>query len=157
MWTTLSGERTGLSFTIAAGARQVSHSRVRVPWDSRTYFTVSDSRLPFSSPSTTRRATVSTREELFPSLSCLQYLGTDRTENTFPLLPCYCCLRVCWGSHFYCIPLLPWKDTCLQSRYMATAVLYMIIPRSLAINGSTCHNIKRSIFSLAFRNYSAFS
>jgi hypothetical protein len=33
-------ERTGLSFTIAAGPRQRSHSWVRVP-----YFTVSDSRL----------------------------------------------------------------------------------------------------------------
>jgi hypothetical protein len=43
-------------FTIAAGARQRSHSRVLVPWDSRPYFTVSDSRLPFSSPLTTRRA-----------------------------------------------------------------------------------------------------
>jgi hypothetical protein len=48
----------GLSFTIAAGLRRLSHSRVRVPWDSRSYFTVSDSRLPFSSPPTTRRATV---------------------------------------------------------------------------------------------------
>jgi hypothetical protein len=36
----------GLSFTTAAGSRQRSHSRVRVPWDSLPYFTVSDSRLP---------------------------------------------------------------------------------------------------------------
>jgi hypothetical protein len=36
----------GLSFTIAAGPSQRSHSRVRVPRDSWTYFTVSDSRLP---------------------------------------------------------------------------------------------------------------
>jgi hypothetical protein len=42
----------------AAGARQRSHSRVRVPWDSWPYFTVSDLRLPFSSPHTTRRVTV---------------------------------------------------------------------------------------------------
>jgi hypothetical protein len=34
MWDALSDERTGLSFTIAAGARQRSYSRVRVPWDS---------------------------------------------------------------------------------------------------------------------------
>jgi hypothetical protein len=85
MWGTLSEERTGLSFTIAAGPRQSSHSRIRVPWDSWPYFTVSDSRLPqcggsgprmyipqgtgwpsytlrhrvpFSSPPTTRRAKV---------------------------------------------------------------------------------------------------
>jgi hypothetical protein len=54
-----------MSFTIAAGPRQRIHSRVRVPWDSRSYFTVSDSRLPFSSPPTIRRATV----ELFDPAS----------------------------------------------------------------------------------------
>jgi hypothetical protein len=47
-----------MSFTIVADPRQRSHSRVRVPWDSRPYFTVSDSKLPFSSPPTTRMATV---------------------------------------------------------------------------------------------------
>jgi hypothetical protein len=42
----LSNERMGLSFTNAAGPRQRSHSRVRVPRDSWPYFSVSDSRLP---------------------------------------------------------------------------------------------------------------
>jgi hypothetical protein len=50
----LSDERTGLSFIYC----QRSLSRVRVSWDSRPYFTVSDLRLPFSSPPTTRRVTV---------------------------------------------------------------------------------------------------
>jgi hypothetical protein len=58
IWGALSDERTGLPFTIATGPRQSSHFWVRVPWDSRPYFTVSDSRLPFSSPPTTRRLTV---------------------------------------------------------------------------------------------------
>jgi hypothetical protein len=58
MWGALSDKRTGLSFTIAAGSSQRTHSPVRVPWDSRPYFTVSDLRLPFSSPPTTRRVTV---------------------------------------------------------------------------------------------------
>jgi hypothetical protein len=87
----LSDERTGLSFTIAAGLRQRSHSRVRVPWDSRPYFTVSDSRLPFSSPPTTHRVTVkvfepaSTREMNCSSLhSCLYSLAVT-AEN-------FCCL-----------------------------------------------------------------
>jgi hypothetical protein len=48
MWGALSDKRTGLSFTIAAGSRQQSHSRVRVPRDSWPYFTVSHSRLPQS-------------------------------------------------------------------------------------------------------------
>jgi hypothetical protein len=42
----LSDERTGLSFTIAAGPRQRSHSRVRVPRHSWPYLIVSDSTLP---------------------------------------------------------------------------------------------------------------
>jgi hypothetical protein len=54
----ISDDRMGLSFTIAAGLCQRIHTRVRVPWDSPPYFTVSDSRLPFLSPLTTRRATV---------------------------------------------------------------------------------------------------
>jgi hypothetical protein len=44
----LSDERMGLSFTIPAGPRQRSHSRVRVLRDSWPHFTVSDSRLPQS-------------------------------------------------------------------------------------------------------------
>jgi hypothetical protein len=58
MWDVLSDERTGLSFTVAAGPRQRSHSRVRVPLNSWPYFTVSDSRLRFSSPPKTLRATM---------------------------------------------------------------------------------------------------
>jgi hypothetical protein len=58
LWGVLSDERTGLSFAIATGPRQRSHSRVQVPCNSRQYLTVSDLRLPFSSPPTTRRVTV---------------------------------------------------------------------------------------------------
>jgi hypothetical protein len=42
----VSDERMGLSFTIAAGPRQRSHSQVRVPRDSWPHFTASVSRLP---------------------------------------------------------------------------------------------------------------
>jgi hypothetical protein len=48
IWGALSDERMGLSFITAAGPRQHSHSRARVPWDSRPYFTAPDSRHPFS-------------------------------------------------------------------------------------------------------------
>jgi hypothetical protein len=43
MWGALADERTGLSFTVAAGPRQNGHSRVRVPWDLQPYFSASDS------------------------------------------------------------------------------------------------------------------
>jgi hypothetical protein len=69
IWGALSDERTGLSFTIAAGSSQRSHSRVRAPWDSRPYFTVSDLRLPFSSPPTTRRVTVELFDPAFTRVS----------------------------------------------------------------------------------------
>jgi hypothetical protein len=85
----------GLSFTIAAGPHQCSRFRVRVPWDSRPYFTLLDLKFPLSSPPTTRRVTV----EVFdptptrvtpPGLgSSLYSLGTETTEKqprTVPLL-----------------------------------------------------------------------
>jgi hypothetical protein len=96
MWGALSDERTGLYFTMAPGPRQRNYFRVRVPWDSWPYFTVPDSRLSFSSPPTTRRATVevfdpaSTRETKLEisGLALHTYShGTDqRTENTVLLL-----------------------------------------------------------------------
>jgi hypothetical protein len=58
LWRSLSDERTGLSFVSAAGFCPRRLSRVRVRWDSRPYFTVSDLKLPFSSSPTTRRVTV---------------------------------------------------------------------------------------------------
>jgi hypothetical protein len=56
-WGALSDERTGLSFVCAVGHCQRSLPRVLVPWDLRPYFTVSDFRLFFSSPPTTRMVT----------------------------------------------------------------------------------------------------
>jgi hypothetical protein len=56
MWSALSDETKGLSFTTAAGPRQRSHCWVRVSWDSWQYFIVSNSRRPFLSPPTSRRA-----------------------------------------------------------------------------------------------------
>jgi hypothetical protein len=46
MWGALSDERVGLSFTIAAGPRQGSLSRVQIPQGSWPYFAVSHSRPP---------------------------------------------------------------------------------------------------------------
>jgi hypothetical protein len=90
LWGALSDERMGLSFVYTAGPCQRSLSRVRVPWDSCTYFTVSDFRLIFSSPPTTRRVTV----EVFDSASTwvtdilltrpaeLYNVEVDHIENT---------------------------------------------------------------------------
>jgi hypothetical protein len=73
LWGALSDERTGLSFVYAAGSCQRSLSRIRVAWDSRPYFTVSDLRLPFSSPPTTRRVTVEVFDPAFTRVTHSDY------------------------------------------------------------------------------------
>jgi hypothetical protein len=90
LWSSLSDERTGLSFVYAAGPCQRSLSRVRGPWDSRPYFTLSDLRLPVSSPLTTRRLTVEVFNPASPRACLLVILetslyicGTDNRENTY--------------------------------------------------------------------------
>jgi hypothetical protein len=97
------------SFTISAGPHQRSHSRVQVPWDSRQYFTVSDSRLPFSSPPTTRRTTVevfdpaSTRDKFrINYVSSLYNFGEDRichNPNSSSIILClYVAAETCQAS-----------------------------------------------------------
>jgi hypothetical protein len=87
LWGALSDERMSLSFVYAAGPRHRRLSRVRVPWYSRPYCTVSDLRLPFLSPPTTRRVTVevfdpaSTREGVFTYI-CLAYQIGDTESNS---------------------------------------------------------------------------
>jgi hypothetical protein len=123
MWGVLSEERTGLSFTIAAGPHQHSHSRVRVPLDSRPYFTVS-----FSSPRTTRRATLevfdpaSTRDNSRLSSPEFFFITTLHEPNikhcfqqysyccvfTDPFLIngfFYCCMRVHFRGNLFTKPL----------------------------------------------------
>jgi hypothetical protein len=97
IWGALSDERTGLSFTIATGPRQRSHSRDRVSWDSRPYFTVSDSRLLFSSPPTTPRVTVEVFDPSTTRVSPLDlsWLHADRICNT----PCNSTLLHSCGCH----------------------------------------------------------
>jgi hypothetical protein len=76
MWGALSDESTGLPFTIVTGPRQRTHSRVRFHWNSPPYFTVSDSRLPFLSPPTTRRATMDVFDHASTHIEEIQFLET---------------------------------------------------------------------------------
>jgi hypothetical protein len=74
MWGALSDERTGSAVILG----------VPSPWDSQQYFTVSDLRLPFSSPPTTRRATV----EVFDPASTrdLSKIGSPTSYNVITTL-----------------------------------------------------------------------
>jgi hypothetical protein len=55
-------------------------------------------------------------------LVLLKSLCTDHIENTTPLLLWNCCVRVCW-----------------ETRYLETAVVYLLISWSLPSSGSTCY------------------
>jgi hypothetical protein len=115
MWGTLSDERTGLSFTIAASPRQRRHSRVRVPWDSRPYFTVSDSRLPFSSPPTRRARLEWSCASVFPVVFLITtLLGPSRKHRFQQYL--YCRMRDMFTEPLHR------KKNMFQSRSLATTV-----------------------------------
>jgi hypothetical protein len=102
-WGAFSDKRMGLSFTIAAGPHQSSHSWVWVPWDSRPYFTISDSRPPFLSPPTTHRATLEvfnpTSTQVISNGSCIRplcfILSVKRTPGSTLLLLCCTKLLPC--------------------------------------------------------------
>jgi hypothetical protein len=106
-----------LSFTTAAGPRQRTHSQVRVPRDSWPHFTVSSSRLfqpvgpsppiyipqekrglviapgtgfPYSSPYTTRRATVEVLDPASVSVPGIQHWGEPHRKHRLQQL--YCCV-----------------------------------------------------------------
>jgi hypothetical protein len=91
LWGALSDERSGLSFIHAAGPCQHSRSWVRVPWDSRPYFSVPDLRLPISLPPKNRRVTV----EVFDPASTRvcpvmaagsHYIASAQTAQKTPLI-----------------------------------------------------------------------
>jgi hypothetical protein len=159
----LSDERMGLSFTIAAGPRQHSHSQVRVPRYSWPHFTFSNSSFPqpggldariytlqeqggpiippgtVSSPPTTRRATV----EVFDSASARDWkvLGWCPRYITHRHGPCR---KQCFQQFFYC---------CEWTRCHGN----LFLSRSLPSNGSTPYNTSMLTFLHPFSRYSPFS
>jgi hypothetical protein len=120
-WGALSDDRTGLSFVCGAGPCQRSLSRVLVPWDLRPYFTVSDLRLPFSSPPTTRRVTV----EVFDPTSTRvgrrltfgpHYRGLAWIKQKTPLPVVLPLLRICCLRSVFTEP-LPSNDRLFSLHY----------------------------------------
>jgi hypothetical protein len=114
MWSPLSDERMGLSFVYAASPCQRSLSRVQVTCDSRPYFTVSDLRLPFSSPPMTRRATVevfdpaSTRDNLQTIFRvCYKFSVRTTQKIQLTLLLRDACVGICLPS---CCLIMLWSN-----------------------------------------------
>jgi hypothetical protein len=143
MWGALSDERTGLSFTSAADPRRRSHSRVRVPWDSRPYFTVSASRLPFSSPPTTRRVTV---EVFDPAFTWGSYFAKSKWETLrLTSLPMWLTLTLLASIILLITPLHEpsRKHSFQQYLHCCTRIRCNgnVFTEPLARNGSTHYNI----------------
>jgi hypothetical protein len=92
--------------------------RVRVPWDTWPYITVSESSRSFSSPPTTRKATV----KVFDPASTPLH-GPSRKHSVQEYL-CYCIRIRC-------------RRNVLTSRCLETALVYLFISRSLHSNDST--------------------
>jgi hypothetical protein len=126
MWGALSGEMTGLSLTIPDGPRQRSHSRVRLPWDPGTYFTVSNSRLPFCRllPLAELRWRYSTPPphwilSCLANSSCFITFGRLRTEH---LIQGFSFLYPLLTVHVRVVP-----ETCMN-RYLETWVVPCLAP-----------------------------
>jgi hypothetical protein len=133
MWGALSDETTGLSFTIAASPRQRSHSRVQVPWDSRPYFTVSGSRLPFRLAGL--RCNYSTPT---PGLLRSRYIASARTAHK----------KLWTTAHLLLCNVTDVEKSCLLRHCLATGVFAEPFPSNssqpwLPNSGfrQTCHNI----------------
>jgi hypothetical protein len=165
MWGALSDERTGVSFTIVTGPGQISHSRVRVPWDSRPYFTLSDSRLPFrrllrfaglwrrysTTPPHWTTYTVARRTHS-KHIRCLAMdICEPHRKHRFP----YCCIYSTLHKNGGC-PIVACVFVvayCFRF-YLATDCLPRICLRGnvytelLSSNGSTCHSIQSGIYEL---------
>jgi hypothetical protein len=110
LWGALSDKRMGLSFVYAAGPLQRSLSWVRVPWHSWPYFTVSDLRLSFSSPRTTRRVTVEVFDPASTHKGPLAVASAPARTEQKTSLP---------FSHVLSLP----GRRCVQSSSLATAVV----------------------------------
>jgi hypothetical protein len=105
-------------------------SRVRVPWDLRPYFTVSDLRLPFSSPPTTRRVTVEVFDRTKFLLVSFYNFGSNQRENTTSssssvvssFLVCLCV--------YICIPLIDVRKrfVCQATAQNVPAATYTYAP-----------------------------
>jgi hypothetical protein len=119
VWGAVSDERTGLSFTVAAGPRQRSHFRVRVVWDSWSYFTVSDSRLPFGR--LLRLARSRWRYAPPHCCSCPGYNFSARSTQKTSFFYYCMCIR-CHGNVF--TELLPRNGLCLFA-HVATMLLLL--------------------------------
>jgi hypothetical protein len=121
----LSDERTGLSFVYGAGPCQCNLSRVRVPSNSWPYFTLSDLRLPFSSPPTTHRVTVEAFEPPSTRLTVPSYNSSAGTLlKTLSYVVKIACLLVPYLAIYAVLFKTYASGMCLPSRCLEAVAVY---------------------------------
>jgi hypothetical protein len=119
--------------------------RVRVPWDSRPYFTVSDSRLLFFPPHTTHRTAVevfdpsSTRDSSSPLSLVLRSVPSYNTSaRTTQKTPSSLIRNACLLARYLTMDICePHRKLLLRHWFYCCVRVF----RTLLRNGSTCHNI----------------
>jgi hypothetical protein len=169
LWGALSDERTGLSFVYAAGPCQRCLSWVQVPWDSLPYFTVSDLKLPFSSPPMTRKITVEVFDSPYTRVWALVIISRRPWWQTQPRRVLYfvSAVTVCLCKRYHentpssAVTYMPSRVFPLNCMYNSTMVnrchgnvlSQYSLPRkwtSIWLNYSgfqaSCHNIKKHLF-----------
>jgi hypothetical protein len=136
-----------------------SHSQVRVPRDSWSYFTGSDTRLlqpgrpgPRIYFPQENRGPVMPPGTGFPFRRFLRLTGLQWSYSKPPprevTVDSQLTVLVITHRHGtqikHCssvgVQLFPWKHACLRSRYSANALAYLLISRSTPSNGSTHYN-----------------
>jgi hypothetical protein len=159
-WGVLSNERMGMSFVYAAGPRQSSLSRVRDPWDSWPYFTVSDLRHPFrrllqiagsrwrySTPTVTWRSNVTELSGWRPIYTTPLH-GLYRKHILQQFICCY--IHISYIRILFTEP-FPRSAVCsclLRLCCLAANVVLLSSSRSLPSNGSTRCNVFFDPYSL---------
>jgi hypothetical protein len=147
MWGALSDERTGQPFTIDAAPRQRSRW-VQVPQNLWPYFTVSDSRLPKPG---------GPGPQLYPQALGFLFVASYDLQGysggihwlTAIVGSSYMPLAQTTQKTSFLIiivKLLPWEHVCLQNRYSVMAIIYLLMPQTLPIDGFICHNMFDSHF-----------
>jgi hypothetical protein len=125
MWGAFSDEGTGLSFSTAAGPRQRSHFRVRVPWYSWPYFTVFDTASKRDSNSASTIIT-----------ELLVLIIQPRHKPHRKLFFHYCTFSRCRGNKVS-TELFPWYScctvACLHSCYLAMGLHVTIYTSPLSL------------------------
>jgi hypothetical protein len=149
----LSDERTDLSFTIVAGPRQRSHSRIRVPWDSWPYFTVSDSRLPQPGRPSPRGQGSPVIPQALGSLFLINHSLHCSLHSLSVTMQNACCLDVVTGTRL----VLNWSLRIYLRSNVSIRCSRNVLTNSLPTNGrslwlhyssfqASCHNIFRCQF-----------